>query len=161
MIRNGVLVLVIGAASAMALLTATQDNTAEPPAVSDVELGLRKTTLADDRVPPVFVFTDASPGDSKRLPRAFDGAPALIPHSLEGLLPITSSENTCLMCHQTGSTDPEDPPQVPRSHLTDLRAAPGIVREAVTGARWNCTACHVVQSNAPALVENRFGSPSR
>lgn len=131
------------------------------PGVPDLALGLRKTALTDDRVPPLAVFTDATPGGNAKLARAFDGAPPLIPHSLDGFVPIRSSENTCLLCHQTGSTDPADPPQVPRSHLTDLRAAPDVVRETVAGARWNCTACHVMQSDAPVLVGNRFGSTGR
>ena len=157
MMRRALLVLFMGAVVAMAFLLELPGGTADRSPVSDLDLGLRKTALTDDRVPPVFVFTDAAPGDNARLARAYDGAPPLIPHSLAGFVPITSSENACLLCHQTGSTDPADPPQVPISHLTDFRRAPDVVRETVAGARWNCTACHVVQSDAPVLVGNRFG----
>ena len=137
---------------------AAADQSPGQPAVSDRELGLRKTTLTDDRVPPVFVFPEASPGNSRRIPHSPDGGPPLIPHSLDGLVPITREENLCLMCHATGSIDPADAPQAPRSHWIDLRAAPGVVRETIAGARWACTTCHVPQSNAPPLVENGFGS---
>ncbi len=152
----GLMVLVAAVAAVVVFRTVVQDRMTDPPPISDRELGLRKTALTDDRVPPVFVFTDAAPGDNERLPRAWDGEPPLIPHGLDGFLPITSSENTCLLCHQTGSTDPEDPPQVPSSHLIDVRAAPAVVRETVAGARWHCTACHVIQSRAPALVGNTY-----
>ena len=161
MMRRVLLVLLVAAVVAVAFRIGMPDGTADRAPVSDLDLGLRKTALTDDRVPPIFVFTDAAPGGNVRLARAYDGAPPLIPHSLDGFVPITSAENTCLLCHQTGSTDPADPPQVPRSHLTDFRGAPDVVRETVAGARWNCTACHVMQSDAPVLVENRFGKGGR
>ena len=132
-----------------------RNSAGSPSPVPALELGLRKTALTDDRVPAAFAYTEAAPGESQRLPRPYDGAPPLIPHSLVGFVPITS-ENTCLVCHQTGNTDPAGPPQVPLSHRTDFRRAPGVVRETVAGARWNCTACHVMQSNAPVLVGNTF-----
>jgi len=124
--------------------------------VSDRDIGLRRTPLADDLAPPVYRYPEAAPGESTRLPRAWDGAPPLVPHSLDGLIPITRDDNLCVSCHATGSTDPKDPPQVPKSHLTDYRRAPDVVRESVAGARWNCTACHVMQTNAPALVGNTY-----
>ena len=136
----------------------TRGRVATGAAISDVSLGLRKTALDDDRAPATVVYTDASPGENPLIARSYEGAPPVIPHSLEGFMPITSSENTCLMCHQLGTRDPGDPPQVPASHMTDLRRAPDVVRDTVAGARWNCTACHVVQSNAPLLVGNRFTS---
>ncbi len=154
-------VMLLAAVVAMAFRIGMPDGTVDRAPVSDLELGLRKTALTDDRVPPRAVFTDAAPGGNVRLERAYDGAPPLIPHSLDGFVPITSSDNTCLLCHQTGSTDPADPPQVPRSHLIDFRRAPDVVRETVAGARWNCTACHVMQSDAPVLVENQFGKRGR
>ena len=158
--RRGLTASLTVVVAAVAVWLLAPERTTEPP-ITDRELGLRKTALTDDRVPPVYVFTDAAPGESQRLPRSYEGAPPLIPHSLDGLVPIQLEENTCLMCHQTGSTDPADPPQVPSSHLIDFRGAPGVARETVPGARWNCTACHVPQSNAPALVENRFGLAKR
>jgi len=125
------------------------------------DLGLRDSTLADDHEPPVFAFPDEGPGGNPLLPRSFDGAPPLVPHSLDGLVPITAEENLCLLCHATGSADPDDPPQAPHSHLVDRRASPEVMRDSVAGARWTCLACHVVQSDAPALVVNTFGSRGR
>lgn len=130
-------------------------------AISDRDLGLRRTALADDRVPPVVAYTGESPGNNARIPRSYEGAPPLIPHNLEGMGPITREENFCVACHASGSTDPADPPQVPKSHLIDWRAAPGVLREQVAGARWSCTACHVRQSTVPALVQNTFGPSGR
>ena len=146
-----------GAASQRGAVSAGQSP--EPHAVTERDLGLRYSTLADDRDPPVFAFPDEGPGGNALLPRSFDGAPPLVPHSLDGLVPITAEENLCLLCHATGSTDPDD--QVPRSHLVDWRASPEVVRDSVAGTRWTCLACHVAQSDARALVVNTFGSRGR
>ncbi len=133
---------------------ATQAPTPPAAPVSDRDLGLRRTPLTDDLPPPVYRYPEAAPGESTRLPRFWEGAPPLVPHSLEGLIPITREDNLCLFCHSNGSTEPTAPPQVPVSHLTDYRRAPDVVGESVAGARWNCTACHVMQTDAPALVAN-------
>ena len=132
-----------------------------PAGVPDRDLGLRKTTLADDQAPPIVVFAGDTPGSNQRVPRTYVGAPPVIPHSLDGLVPITREDNLCVLCHNSGSIDKTNPPQVPTSHRIDWRGAPGVVRDSVAGARWNCTACHVAQSTSPALVPNTFGSGSR
>jgi cytochrome c-type protein NapB len=146
------LVVLVGSLVARAMQAPT------PPArpVSDRDIGLRRTPLTEDLAPPVYRYPEAAPGESTKLPRSWDGAPPLVPHSLDGLIPIGREDNLCVSCHATGSTDPKDPPQIPKSHLTDYRRAPTVVRETVVGARWNCTACHVMQTNAPALVGNTF-----
>ncbi len=160
MMRKLIVVVSVSAAAAVAFQVVFRTAGSSPP-IPDQELGLRKTALADDRAPATYTLTDAAPGDNQRMPRAYDGAPPLIPHSLDGFTPITSSENTCLLCHQTGTADAADPPQVPVSHMTDLRNAPTVQRETVAGARWNCTACHVPQSNAPLLVANTFATKGK
>lgn len=132
-----------------------------PAGLPDRELGLRKTTLADDQAPPIVVFAGDGPGSNQLVARTYVGAPPVIPHSLDGLVPITREDNFCVLCHASGSADKTGPPQVPSSHLIDWRGAPGVVRENVAGARWNCTACHVAQSTSPALVPNTFGSGGR
>ena len=98
-LRRLMMVLFLAAVAAMACRTLTPDSAAVHQPISDLELGLRKTAFNDDRVPPSFVFPEDGPGGNDRLPRSYEGAPPLIPHSLEGLLPITSSENYCVLCH--------------------------------------------------------------
>jgi cytochrome c-type protein NapB len=99
---------------------------------------------------PVFEYGDKRPGQSQRLAREWDGAPALIPHAITGLTPITATRNACAGCHgRAGATT--GPPPAPASHFVDTSAAPPGSRPQVAGARWNCTACHVPQTNAPAL----------
>jgi len=67
--------------------------------VSEEELGLRKTTLFDEKVaPPAVEFSKAAPGTAKKIERSYVNAPPLIPHSVEGLLPITAASHQCLGC---------------------------------------------------------------
>lgn len=159
--RTGMAAMTLVSAGVIAWGVVAYRSASNRAGVPDGELGLRKTALGDDPVPAAVVFAGEAPGNNKPLPRSYDGAPPLIPHSLDGVVPITREENFCLLCHASGSTDPADPPQVPRSHLIDWRAAPGVVRAQVAGARWVCTACHVAQSSAPVLVQNTFGSSGR
>lgn len=130
-------------------------------AIPDRDMGLRRTALSDDRVPEAVAYLGDSPGNNEKLPSSYEGAPPVIPHSLEGIVPITREENYCVACHVSGGKGPEDPPQVSRSHLIDWRSAPGTLREEVAGARWRCTACHVPRSTASPLVPNTFGSSVR
>ena len=151
-------VVVVAGATGLFWRGVTAHQAANQRPNSDRDLTLGKTTLVDPQLPAPFIFTDESPGDSTLLPRSYDGAPPLVPHSLDGLVPIAREENLCLFCHAIGSTDPGDPPQVPRSHFIDWRVAPDVVRDTVAGARWTCTTCHVRQSDAPTPVGNTFGS---
>ena len=146
------LVVLIGGLAARAMQT--PKSSAAP--VSDRDIGLRRTPLTEDLAPPVYRYPEAAPGESTKLPRSWDGAPPLVPHSLDGLIPITREDNLCVFCHAKDGAEPADPPQIPKSHRTDYRRAPTVVRETVAGARWNCTACHVMQTNAPALVGNTY-----
>ncbi len=61
--------------------------------ISEEELGLRKTSIHDEaKVKPVeFSYSKDAPGTSKKIERAFLNAPPMIPHSVEGLIPITKN----------------------------------------------------------------------
>ncbi|MEW6322526.1 MAG: nitrate reductase cytochrome c-type subunit [Acidobacteriota bacterium] len=126
-----------GLACALALAVAAGAATQEPEAGS--------LAPAQGPAPPPVVYTDKAPGESARLPRPWLEAPPLVPHSLEGLVPITREENACVMCHATEG-DADGPPALPSSHI--LRPSNG-GEPALAGARWVCTTCHVPQSNAP------------
>ena len=122
--------------------------------VLDRRLGLSNTSVAEAPILDVYAYGGKSPGESTRLARAYAGAPPLIPHSLDGLLPITRDGNACLVCHGTPGSASEDLPPAPPSHFVDMRSAPDVHRKEVAGARWVCTSCHIPQTNAPTLVVN-------
>jgi len=123
--------------SAPATVAADAPRLAVPPAPGETDA-------------PAFEYGDKRPGQSQRLARGWEGAPALIPHATKGLTPITAKRNACAGCHgRAGATT--GPPPAPASHFADTSAAAAGARPQLAGTRWNCTACHVPQTNAPAL----------
>ncbi|NEW59676.1 nitrate reductase, partial [Sulfurovum sp. bin170] len=68
---------------------------------SSKELSLRKGDAfsESDMVAAKTQYSDKAPGTSTRIERAFQDAPPMIPHSVEGLLPITTANNACIGCH--------------------------------------------------------------
>ena len=119
-------------------------------------------------------YGKATAGTSTKIARAFQDAPPMIPHDVEGMLPITIKDNQCVSCHA-----PEVAPSMgalpyPKSHMTDFRPKTGMAsngkitkdgREVdntssdklayvsikdnagrLTGARFNCSQCHAPQS---------------
>lgn len=127
--------------------------------IPDRDLGLVKTSVFEVPVPPPVVDNPHGPFESTLQPRPQPAAPPVIAHSLKGLLPITREDNMCAGCHVPGEPGEGEPPAPPRSHLVDLRNAPGVVGEEVVGARWFCITCHVPQTEAELLVRNDFSVP--
>ena len=150
--------------------------------ISEKALSYRNTDLysEDNTVPPPVEYTKAAPGTAKRFERSFVNAPPLIPHSVEGLLPITKKNNACLGCHMPNVAKSMGATPIPPSHFTDFRPATKIgadgkvIKEGKVVAnssdigvvlhkehklyegRYNCSQCHVPQANAKPLVANNF-----
>ena len=92
--------------------------------VSEETLGLRKTNLYKEDKDTVGVKTDYSrpaPGQSTKFERAYVNAPPMIPHSVDGLLPITQNNNQCLSCHMPESAKAMGATPIPVSHFTNYR----------------------------------------
>ena len=135
------------------LLTAAAACAVADGPIDAMNMGLSKTSVFDTPTPHQFAYSDVKAGDSKVLPRAWDGAPPQISHRVDKYLPITSDDNQCLECHDKpeliGNKETSKKP-MPASHYAtkDL--------DEVSGARYNCTQCHVPQANAKLLVESTF-----
>jgi len=154
------------------------------PVVSDRQLSYRNQDLEDEStvIPPKVTYTDAAPGTSKRIPRAYQDAPPMIPHSVEGLLPITKDNNQCLGCHMPDVAKSVGATPIPPSHFTNFRpkteAKGGIIfkngkpventsSEKLANVsikkinhlyqgRFNCSQCHAPQANVKPLVGSTF-----
>ena len=154
--------------------------------VSEESLGLRKTNLySEDKVtPPPVTYTKAAPGTSKKFDRAFENAPPMIPHSVEGLLPIKKGNNACLGCHMPDVAKSMNATPIPPSHFTNYRPVTvmkgnKVIKEGkVVGkdigntsdiklakaqklnhlyqGRFNCSQCHAPQANIKPVVKNNF-----
>ncbi len=48
-------------------------------------------------------YRTAPAGTSTKFARAYENAPPMIPHDIEGMLPITIDNNQCATCHRSSS----------------------------------------------------------
>ena len=149
--------------------------------VDDVELGLRKSGLNSAVDIPPAKYDRPAPGAAKRFARSYVNAPPLIPHSVDGLLPITAKNNACLGCHMPDVAKSVGATPIPESHFTDFRPKTTLDKNGhvvkdgkvikntadvkiakfkklkkLNPARYNCSQCHVPQANVKPLVGNTF-----
>ncbi len=90
--------------------------------VDETVLGLRKTTLFKEDVKPADAkFDRPAPGAAPKFERAYVNAPPMIPHSTDGLLPITKDNNQCLGCHMPDVAKSMGATPIPPSHFTNYR----------------------------------------
>ncbi len=148
--------------------------------VSEESIGLRKTDLYTETstVADKTDYRKDPAGASKRIERAFENAPPMIPHDVEGLLPITVNNNACLGCHEPAIAPAVGAIPIPKSHFTNFRpdtvlnksgkiVKEGIVventsdiktvaksKDLLVGARFNCSQCHAPQSQGEAPKNN-------
>jgi cytochrome c-type protein NapB len=97
--------LIISTLAAVAILTGcNQTNTTKNEAASKVVTvtGVRKSNVnKGSENLPVVTYTNQAPipGQVKPFKKSFVTAPPMIPHSVEGMVPITIKNNMCLNCH--------------------------------------------------------------
>jgi cytochrome c-type protein NapB len=124
------------------------------PPIDDRELGLSKGSVYDVLSPAVFSYPTTEPDESQNLPRAFEGAPPLVPHEVAGLPPITVKRNECLDCHNKplliGKNKKGISP-MSESHYVKLAG-----KMKPRGALYVCDQCHVPQADVKPLVDNTF-----
>ncbi len=90
--------------------------------VDENVLGLRKTSLFNEDVKPADAkFDRPAPGAAPKFERAYVNAPPMIPHSTDGLLPITKDNNQCLGCHMPDVAKSMGATPIPPSHFTNYR----------------------------------------
>lgn len=143
-------------AALLALALGAGTALAADKGLSEEQMGLSRTSVNADGTPDAFEYRQADPYSGGVLPRAYAGAPPQVPHSLEGLVPITRDNNACVACHQqpdqVGKRKVKgQPTALPASHYTDVK------NNALHMGRYNCTQCHTPQANVKSLVRNTFG----
>ena len=138
--------------------------------ISEESLGLRKTNLyveKADTVGEVTAYGKAAAGSSKLFERAFENAPPMIPHDVDGMLPITINNNQCISCHAPEVASSVGALPYPKSHMINFRPNSRAIAGANTssedmkdvkitslnklsGSRFNCSQCHAPQSQMEA-----------
>jgi cytochrome c-type protein NapB len=152
--------------------------------VTEEALGLRKTDLYSEGNAKLIKpdYSRPAPGSATKFERAYVNAPPMIPHSVEGLLPITQNNNQCLGCHMPDVAKSMGATPIPPSHFTNYRPetkleGDKVVKEGkVLGkdntsdvviakakkmnklyqGRFNCTQCHAPQAKVDPIVGNTF-----
>lgn len=127
-----------------------------PKIYTEEELGLRKTDLytEDEVYAATGEYNQNAPGSGKYYERAFENAPPMVPHSVEGMLPITGDSNQCLSCHEKAVAPALQATAMPESHYYDMRN--NKMMSTVNQARFNCSQCHAPQAKVPVAVANQF-----
>ncbi|NPA32933.1 MAG: nitrate reductase cytochrome c-type subunit; periplasmic nitrate reductase electron transfer subunit [Aquificae bacterium] len=128
--------------------------------IAPEEMGIRRAPLEEEILnPPKFEYSKTPPGQSKRFKRAYENAPPQIPHSIEGMFPITLKNNPCLGCHMPDVAKQVGATPIPPSHFIDFYHLPKGQAPKLTDidkARWNCLLCHRPQANVQPVVKNLF-----
>jgi cytochrome c-type protein NapB len=155
---------------------------------SEESLGLRKVDIYTEKstLPDKTDYTKTPAGTSTKIDRAFENAPPMIPHDVEGMLPITINNNQCIMCHDPAVAASMGAVPVSKTHFTDFRPTTSLSKNGrlekngkiivntsdvklpaqkslghLSGARFNCTQCHVPQSDTKLVVGNNFKADFR
>jgi len=171
-----------GSSSETAAVQPTKVEPKEPvakPIIPEEDLGLRKTSLyeEEDAAPEPTSYRTEAQGKATKIKRAFQDAPPMIPHSVDGLLPITKDYNACTGCHMPDVAmymDPKPTP-IPPSHFMDMRPHHKFdgkkFEKAINNynnetdvkkidhlyqGRYNCSQCHAPQSRGNLAVQNTF-----
>ena len=146
--------------------------------IKEKELGYRKSNLyAEDKKAQTSgaQYNTAAPGTSRKIQRAYQDAPPMIPHDTEGMLIITKDNNQCLQCHKPEVAEMVGATSIPKSHFLNMRPVNKVVNDKlvygvdnlqnqvsikkitkVYEGRFNCVQCHAPQSNAKLITENKF-----
>ena len=140
-------------------------------------IGLRKVELLseDKAAPSETKYGTSAPMSGYKIERAYQNAPPMIPHDVEGLMEITPDNNACIGCHEAAVAPSMNATPIPKSHYINFRpkdklegdnfvkGADNMKNEVsikpidtISSARFNCTACHAPQSTGELAVENTF-----
>ena len=170
----------LGILTFIATITATVLFAAsEPKKIDEDSLGLRKVDLMSEEkaAPAETKYGTSQPMSGYKIERAYQNAPPMIPHDVDGLLEITPSNNACIGCHEPAVAESMGATPIPKSHYIDFRPK-NIVKDGnfikevdnmknetsikpidtMSNARFNCNACHAPQSTGELAVENTFKS---
>lgn len=99
-----------------------------------------------------------NPGEkNKRIPRAFDNAPPMIPHDISAFGEIDKDNNACIGCHMPEAAKAVGAIPLPKTHMTNFRKGNGEdLKGELYGGRYNCTQCHAPQAVLDPAVMSRF-----
>ena len=137
--------------------TAAADSKKKQKEMKEEDLGIRKESIYEEEKekPEHGEYSTTEPGKSKRIERAFENSPPLIPHDLTGMLPIAETNNSCLNCHMPEHAGSVGATPIPKSHFFDIDTGKDLGAK-LDGKRYFCMECHAPQVNIPEAIKNEF-----
>ena len=151
-----------------------------PKTVTEDSLGLRKVDIysEDKATPDETKYGTSQPMSGYKIERAYQNAPPMIPHDVDGMLDITPQNNACIGCHDAAVAESMGATSIPKSHYINFRPKDTLQDDGsfvkgvdnmknetsikpidtISNARFNCNACHAPQSTGELAVENTFKS---
>ena len=150
---------------------------ANTKSVDENSIGLRKVELLseDKAAPSETKYGTSAPMSGYKIDRAYQNAPPMIPHDVEGIMEITPDNNACIGCHEAAVAPSMNATPIPKSHYINFRPKDKLEGDnfvkgvdnmknevsikpidTISSARFNCTACHAPQSTGELAVENTF-----
>ncbi len=169
--KLGKLTLAISLAASV-LIAANTKNV-----IDEDSIGLRKVELLSEEkaVPSETKYGTSAPMSGYKIDRAYQNAPPMIPHDVEGMLNITPDNNACIGCHDVAVAESMGATPIPKSHYINFRPQHKLEGDkfvktvdnmknevsikpidTISNARFNCNACHAPQSTGDLAVENTF-----
>uniref|UniRef100_UPI004048BCFB nitrate reductase cytochrome c-type subunit n=1 Tax=Aliarcobacter sp. TaxID=2321116 RepID=UPI004048BCFB len=145
--------------------------------IDDDSIGLRKVDLFSEEkaTPDETKYGTSAPMSGYKIERAYQNAPPMIPHDVEGMLDVTPQNNSCIGCHDASIAESMGATAIPKSHYIDFRPKHKLDGEnfvkkidnmknevsikpidTISNARFNCNACHAPQSTGELAIENTF-----
>ena len=130
--------------------------------IDDDSIGLRKVDLLSEEkaAPDETKYGTSQPMSGYKIDRAYQNAPPMIPHDVEGMLDITPNNNMCIGCHDVAVAESMTATPIPKSHYIDFRPQHKLEGdtftkttddmknevsikpiETISHSRFNCTAC--------------------
>ncbi|MCK7501103.1 MAG: nitrate reductase cytochrome c-type subunit [Comamonadaceae bacterium] len=101
-------------------------------------------------------YPSTEPGKSRKIKRAFENSPALIPHDLTGMLPIAETNNMCLGCHMPEAARAINATPLPKVSTLSTWTRGRTWAPTLTGK--GTTACSVMcpKVDIPEPIKNTF-----
>ena len=146
--------------------------------IDDDSIGLRKVDLLSEEkaAPDETKYGTSQPMSGYKIERAYQNAPPMIPHDVDGMLDITPQNNACIGCHDAAVAESMGATSIPKSHYINFRPKDTLQDDGsfvkgvdnmknetsikpidtISNARFNCNACHAPQSTGELAVENTF-----
>lgn len=154
------------------LLVSCQNNKKENGLIDENKLGIIDASVnsEDTNLSEKPKYGEATPGEGERIDRSFENAPPLIPHTVNGFLPIKSKNNICLTCHLPEKAEESGAVPISDTHYATWRPQPVlvdgvyVVSDSLTNKKidklnnhyFNCNQCHVPQAKVSVDIENLF-----